>query len=376
MSISVVALLLRATHIVNDGYDTYGYVWPRDASLIAHAFTKAGYFEIARRFFEYCRDVISDEGYFYHKYTVSKSLGSSWHSWTKNGVRRLPIQEDETALVLYTFWEYYRHSKNIEFVEEMYNPLVKHAAEFLRTYRDSKTGLPRSSYDLWEEKYGLTAFTASSVYAGLIAAENFARLLGKEQDEKRFGKAAEEIKTALIERLITDGSETKINCLYEDGRFVDDSLDVSNLYGLITFGVVPVDDARIQSIRKAVVAELSPEETIGGIMRHQSDYYYRTHQELHGNPWFITTLWLAECDIRSAKTKEDMERVVGYFDWVAKYAQTSGILSEQLDPYSGQQLSVAPLIWSHAQLVATIILYLEKLDELGICDTCYPLKNR
>ena len=139
---------------------------------------------------------------------------------------------------------------------------------------------------------------------------------------------------------------------------------------------MPCDDPRMKEIRTAVLKELSPENTIGGVMRHQTDYYFRAHQELHRNPWIITTLWLAECDIMNAESEDDLKHVTGYFDWVVQYAQESGILSEQLDPYTGEQLSVAPLIWSHAQFVSTIILYLEKLEDLGVCRTCYPLKVR
>ena len=36
-----------------------------------------------------------------HKYRPDKSLGSSWHPWVRNGKPELPIQEDETALVIY-----------------------------------------------------------------------------------------------------------------------------------------------------------------------------------------------------------------------------------------------------------------------------------
>jgi GH15 family glucan-1,4-alpha-glucosidase len=363
--------------ILKDGYDTYSYVWHRDAALITAAFTRAGYFEIARRFFEFSRDVISEEGYFYHKYTVSRSLGSSWHAWIRHGTRRLPIQEDETALTLWVLWQYYERTKNVEFIEELYNPLIKHAAEFLASYRHQDSKLPKSSYDLWEEKYGVTVFTTSATVAALRSAARFAELLGKEGDAARFAGAATEISDALLTHLVADEGDVRLFCHFGDERApVDDTLDVSNLYGLITFDILPVTDPRIAAIRERVLRELSPEGTIGGVARHRDDHYYRSHQEVHGNPWFITTLWLAECDIRRAKSAEELQAVVPYFDWVAQYAQSSGVLSEQLDPYSGAQLSVAPLIWSHAQFVSTVILYLEKLEELGICTTCYPLKAR
>ena len=44
------------------------------------------------------------------------------------------------------------------------------AANFLHQARDSETGLPIKSVDLWEEREGFHAYTAASVSAGLKAA--------------------------------------------------------------------------------------------------------------------------------------------------------------------------------------------------------------
>ncbi len=362
--------------IARDGYDTYAYVWPRDAALATVAFVKAGYYEIARRFFSFAREVVSDEGYFYHKYTVSKSLGSSWHAWIKNGARRLPIQEDETALVLYALSVYYAHTKNIEFIEDLYNPLIKHCAEFLCAYRDLRTGLPRASYDLWEEKYGTTVFTASAVYGALTAARFFADLLGKEYDAARFQKAAAEVRHGILTHLMRHQKEVALHCVYEqDGRPpIDDTLDMSNLYGLVQFAVLPPDDARVRALRARMLHALAPKGGVGGVARHKNDTYFRSAAGVEGNPWFITTLWLAEVDIKAAKTAKDLEKATAYFDWVAAHALPSGVLAEQLDPFSGAPLSVAPLVWSHAEYVTAVILYLEKLEALGVCTTCYPVK--
>ena len=95
---------------------------------------------------------------------------SSWHPWVRDGKVQLPIQEDETALVIISLWEYYELSKDLEFIEEVYTTLIKKAADFMSTYRDEVTGLPKPSYDLWEEKYGISTFTASAVYGALMAA--------------------------------------------------------------------------------------------------------------------------------------------------------------------------------------------------------------
>ena len=41
--------------------------------------------------------------------------------------------------------------------------------------------------------------------------------------------------------------------------------------------------------------------------------------------------------------------------WVQSHAGSTGILSEQVNPHTGESLSVAPLTWSHAEYVATLL---------------------
>ena len=41
--------------------------------------------------------------------------------------------------------------------------------------------------------------------------------------------------------------------------------------------------------------------------------------------------------------------------WVASQAWSTGVLSEQIDPVSGRECSVAPLCWSQAEFISTIL---------------------
>ena len=84
-------------------------------------------------------------------------------------------------------------------------------------------------------------------------------------------------------------------------------------------------------------------------------------------------MWLAQYYIEIAKSEADMEPVKRYLSWAVKYANPAGILPEQLDPYSGAHLSASPLVESHAEFVTTIISYLEKLEDIGICKVRYPI---
>jgi hypothetical protein len=47
-----------------------------------------------------------------------------------------------------------------------------------------------------------------------------------------------------------------------------------------------------------------------------------------------------------------------------KHALPSGVLAEQVHPYTGQPVSVSPLTWSHASFIKVVQEYLSKLKLL------------
>lgn len=362
--------------MLQSGRDTYGYVWPRDGAFSMMAFIRTGNGNIAERFFNFCNSIITEDGYFMHKYRADGSLGSSWHPWMRDGKIELPIQEDETALILIALWQYYTHTKDLEFIESVYNTLIKKAADFMVGYRDPKTRLPKASYDLWEEKFGIHTFTAASVYGALVAASKFAKLLGKEKSEHVYSTAAFEIKQAMLTYLYDEqeGIFVKMLNVLDDGTFVyDKTLDMSSIYGVFTFGVLDIDDPRLARAIEQVEARILCKTNISGVVRYENDRYFRSATGVPGNPWIITTLWLAQYYIARAKKESDFEEVKKWIAWTLKYAGPSGMLSEQLDPFTGEQLSATPLAWSHAEYIITVIKYLNRLEELGICLRCNPL---
>ena len=174
-------------------------MWPRDGALTAYALDLAGYPASTQHFFDFCLSIISkgkeSSGYFLHKYNPDGSLGSSWHPWVNHHEKILPIQEDETGLVLWALWYHFNKFRDVEFAAKQYENLVIRCGDFLASYRDSKTGLPLPSYDLWEEKWGVHTFTVSAVYAGLRAAAEICQFLQryeKNQDLSKGGKRSED----------------------------------------------------------------------------------------------------------------------------------------------------------------------------------------
>ncbi len=344
------------------GRDNYSYVWPRDAAFIAMALDRAGYPESTKHFFAYCNKVVSPEGFFFHKYCPDGSLGSSWHPWIRGGRQQLPIQEDETALVLIALWNHYQVVKDLEFIESIYNSLIKNTASFMMGFRGERH-LPFASYDLWEMKYGVHTFTAAAVCKALEVASKFSKLLGKEKDYGLYRQAANEVKEACKKWLVNE----EVGFFYKsldfiDGEVVhDETIDSSSFYGMFNFGIYDIEDPMLDRAYETMIRKLSA-PGIGGIARFEGDVYFRD-KETPGNPWAITTLWVAQYLIKKAKNKQDLKPVKDWLKWVSARATSSGTLSEQFDPITEAQLSASPLAWSHAEFVITFLDYQKKLKE-------------
>jgi len=351
--------------------DTYSYVWPRDGAWVALAFDKAGYGEITKRFFEFCAKNITKEGYLLHKYNPDGSVGSSWHAWYKDGEIQMPIQEDETAIVLYALWQHYQHFRDIEFLTRMYSPIIRRAGNFLASFIDEKTDLPLQSYDLWERERGVFSYTCACVYAGLIAVANLCAVTGHFNHHRRFEKMAERIKTAMLKYLYDEESgrflkRVTINSV--TGEMKKDYMIDASMHGIWMMGVLPPDDPKIVRTNEAIYNTLRVKTDIGGLARFEQDDYMRVpgdYTGIPGNPWIITTLWHAQWLLAKAKKKEELTDVENLLNWSMKHMNEAGLLPEQISPFTGEHLSVAPLTWSHAVFVDTVLKYNEKKGELS-----------
>lgn len=344
-------------------------MWPRDGAMTVMALLEVGEYNISKHFFKFCNDVVEPDGYLMHKYRADRSLGSSWHPFVKDGEPILPIQEDETALVLVALYEYYQKTKDIEFIEGHYNDVIKRMATFLADFTDPKTGLPLPSYDLWEEKHGVSTFTSAATYAGLIAGAKFAKLFEKENDEKLFSDTAAKMKDAILEHLYDKDLKMFVKLLNTKNGEVhyDRTIDMSSIYAIYAYGILDIDDPLVTESIKTIEEKLRINTGIDGVPRYTGDKYYYQVEGVP-NPWYITTLWLAQYYALSAKTTEDLDKVRHWLNWVVVHSPLSGVLSEQLHPFSGEQLSANPLTWSHAEYIRTVLLYHKALKRLGICD--------
>jgi glucoamylase len=345
--------------------DHYSYMWTRDAAFVCDAMGRAGFPEIARRFLHFANRVILDEGFFLHKYNPDGSPAPLWHPWVRDGKPQLPIQLDETALVIWLVGRHYERTRDLDLLREVYKRLVVNAADFLVRYRDHELCLPLPSFDLWEERQGTFTFTSAAVCAGLNAAAELANLFNDQERRATYGKAANELRDAMKKHLWLEEDGRFARGLDLDGR-IDKTVDAS-AFATFYLGVFPATSAMVTGTMRAIRERLWVHTEAGGIARYENDSYHRISDEtgrVPGNPWIICTLWLAEHTVAAAGSVEELQSALDLVRWARSKATQSLVLPEQIDPYNGQALSVAPLTWSHAQVISVVLGYLERVREL------------
>ena len=360
-------LAANDSDLLRFGRDTYSYVWPRDGARAAYALVRAGYLDLPRSFFHFCASILTDEGYLLHKYNPDGSLGSSWHPWYADGQTVLPIQEDETAAVLWALWQHFARYKDVDFIKPLYRPLIVRAADFLEAFRVADTGLPRPSYDLWEERYGVHTYTVAAVFGGLSAAANFAECFGERALAEKYRKAAADLQQA-TRRILYSPSANRLARRWDPvTRMLDATVDAS-LAGVVTFGLFPADDPLVVSTMQQVEQRLTVRTAVGGLARYEGDGFLRateTSVGVPGNPWIPCSLWLAQYKIARAQTPAELRSAIDILGWVAKQARPSGALPEQLHPLGTEAISVCPLAWSHAEFIIAVRDYLEQRSRLA-----------
>ena len=111
-----------------------------------------------------------------------------------------------------------------------------------------------------------------------------------------------------------------------------------------------------------------------GTSAYENDYYQqvetRDTRKVPGNPWFVCTLWLARHRVLQARTPQELAKSRELIEWAAERALASGVMAEQLHPYTGEPLSVSPLTWSHAAYVRAVREYLDRANALALCPAC------
>jgi GH15 family glucan-1,4-alpha-glucosidase len=74
------------------------------------------------------------------------------------------------------------------------------------------------------------------------------------------------------------------------------------------------------------------------------------YSKIPGNPWLISTMWLAQYHALVGERDEARKLL----EWARSVATPTGLLPEQVNPFDRSPLSVMPLAWSHAEYLRAL----------------------
>ncbi len=314
------------------GGDTYNYCWWRDGGYIAKAMDEAGLYENADRFLRFAAQCQRPDGSFVHRHFPDGTIGSTWHPPPF-------LQVDQVGTVIAATWHHFKLRADMDVLLTFW-PMVKNASEFLLTFRDLLTGLPRPSYDLWEEREGIHTYSTAVVVHALERTARIALELGK--DGRRFRETSEAMREAALAHFWDEGRQQFIRSIHPR----DERIDASVLLAL-KLGLLEWSDPRARKSVDGIEARLWNSK-IGGVARFEGDTYYG-----YENPWIICSLWLAEARLMLG----ERDRCRQILEWVVDHAEPGYLLAEQLDAQSGASRSATPLVWSHSTYVDVLHKY-------------------
>lgn len=342
----------------------YSYCWGRDAAFITTALDKVGLKDLTNSFYDWALSAQAPDGSWQQRHYHDGQLAPSWG-----------LQIDEGASIIWGMWQHYLVDEDRGFASRVW-PAVLKGAQFLTSFIDEQTGLPKPSIDLWEEREASHTYSSAAVYGGLKAAAGFAELAGEYELSEQWSSQADSIQAAIEAHCFNE----ELQCFYrgvnlkvtadkfnqqtaagKQGFTVDldkgykkyvlkhdPIVDISLLGVSVPFNAVDASDDRMRGTADAI-ERLLTSPVVGGIKRYEDDIY------VGGNPWILTTLWLAHYRFATG----DAEAGRQHIQWVLEHRTETGLLPEQIDKQTGETAWVVPLTWSHAMFILAVFMLAE-----------------
>jgi GH15 family glucan-1,4-alpha-glucosidase len=202
-----------------------------------------------------------------------------------------------------------------------------------RRWREADAGM-------WEMRGEPGHHLSSKVlcWVALDRAVKLAPALGAHGKVDEWAAARDEIREAVLER----GWSEKRQAYAQS--FDSDELDAAQLL-MPVYGFLPATDQRMRSTIEAIARELTDD---GLVLR------YRNEKGLNADglageegAFVICSFWLVACLAEAS----EVERAERLFDRLTGYTNDLGLLAEEIDVASGEQLGNYPQAFSHVGLI-------------------------
>ncbi len=266
------------------------------------------------------------------------------------------------ALAMITFARVLMKEGNTDYVlKNLYHGTIPADSVIKKDLEYTATHWQEPSVDLWEEERGDHFYTLLAEYAALNEGAKFAREFADHGAADYYSRIAEEVADKLNHgfRDSVIGIKTTINKNKLHGLWYKTSnIDVAPLLGLLhtypyqnLFSLKDTHVQRYLGVLKAAFQKIYPVNqaypALGvSIGRYPEDRYDGYGTNGSGNPWFLSTLAIAEYDClqnRGQKTRPSEAQ----FQRVLFHSDRKGGLSEQFNRDTGFMQGAIELTWSH-----------------------------
>jgi len=322
----------------------YRFTWLRDASLTLNAFSSLGHKEEAIGFMKWLLNVCDKCGpkaQILYDIDFKDPLDERTLDHLAGYRESRPVRIGNAA--------YSQRQLDIfgEVLEAAYN-YVKIGGYIgnkdwilLETFVDAACELwSEPDSGIWEVRGGPFHFVHSKVmcWVAVDRGIRLARILGRTEKVSYWHKAAEEIRNDIMNKGWNPLKEAFTQ------HYDTEALDASALL-IPLFGFLPTSDERVRSTINRTVAELSRN---GLLIRYRTD---EADDGLKGSEgaFLWCSFWLVRNLIRLGK----VEGAVELYERLLGYGNHLGLLSEMVDPVSGETLGNFPQALTHLAVIIT-----------------------
>ncbi|MBV8527445.1 MAG: glycoside hydrolase family 15 protein [Candidatus Dormibacteraeota bacterium] len=321
----------------------YRYTWVRDASLTLEALWVAACPDEAYRFFGWVAGAVAAQIREGADLQIMFGVGGE-HDLTERSLDHLsgwrgsrPVRVGNGAWNQRQLDVYGELLGAARRLVDVLGGLDPAARSFLVDAADAAAARwMEKDHGIWEVRGEPRQFLYSKLmcWVALDCAIELAAVLEAEHRVADWTATRHEIRRAILEQGWSDTAQA-----FTQAFGVDD-LDASNLM-MVIVGFLPGDDPRMRSTIHAIAERLTDER---GLV-----YRYRSHDGLGGDEgtFLLCTFWLAEAQALAGElgaARATMESAVAF-------ANDVGLLSEEVDPQTGELLGNFPQAFSHIGLV-------------------------
>ena len=322
----------------------YRFAWIRDASFTVQSLYSLGHVAEALQYFRWlkslCREFQDRDDHLHMQVMyglhgeqdLEESILDHLSGYRDSAPVRVgnaaaeQLQLDVYGELVNAFYETRRYGEDIthddwDFVRKIVNTAYQ-------TWNTEDSGI-------WEVRGGPRHFTHSKLMCW-VALDRSIKLADKyafEAPLDDWKRTRQEIREAILER----GFNEKLNSFVQS--FDSKVLDATSLL-IPVMGFLPPDDPRVEGTLRATLEHLTSDGLV---------YRYLGDDGLPGQEgaFVLCTFWLVDALVLAGELQKAEELLLGLLDHISPL----GLLAEELDPVSGQQLGNFPQAFSHIGLM-------------------------